>query len=94
MAIKSVSIRIAEEMPEKLGFVSDYEGRSVNSHILVRLSIASLSNCDGNINALRFLIHIGVGDSQALDATGQVGGSETANSAGFAIQNGDNAAVK
>ena len=35
MAIKNVSIRIEEEMLEKLGFVSDYEGRSVNSHILV-----------------------------------------------------------
>ena len=35
MAIKSVSIRIEEEMLEKLGFVADYEGRSVNSYILV-----------------------------------------------------------
>ena len=35
MAIKSVSIRIEEEMLEKLGFAADYEGRSVNSHILV-----------------------------------------------------------
>lgn len=35
MAIKSVSIRIEEEMLEKLGFVADYEGRSINSHILV-----------------------------------------------------------
>ena len=35
MAIKSISIRIEEEMLEKLGFVADYEGRSVNSHILV-----------------------------------------------------------
>ena len=35
MVIKSVSIRIEEEMLEKLGFVADYEGRSVNSHILV-----------------------------------------------------------
>lgn len=35
MAIKSVSIRIEEEMLEKLDFVADYEGRSVNSHILV-----------------------------------------------------------
>ena len=35
MAIKSVSIRIEEEMLNKLGFVADYEGRSVNSHILV-----------------------------------------------------------
>ena len=35
MAIKSVSIRIEEEMLDKLGYVADYEGRSVNSHILV-----------------------------------------------------------
>lgn len=35
MAIKSVSIRIEEEMLAKLGFVADYEGRSVNSHVLV-----------------------------------------------------------
>ena len=35
MAIKSVSIRIEEVMLEKIGFVADYEGRSVNSHILV-----------------------------------------------------------
>ena len=35
MAVKSVSIRIEEEMLQKLGFVADYEGRSVDSHILV-----------------------------------------------------------
>lgn len=35
MAIKSVSIRIEEEMLKKIGYVADYEGRSVNSHILV-----------------------------------------------------------
>ena len=35
MAVKSVSIRIEEEMLEKIAFVADYEGRSVNSHILV-----------------------------------------------------------
>ena len=34
MAVKSVSIRIEEEMLEKLGFVADYEGHSVNSHVL------------------------------------------------------------
>mgnify|MGYP000345759300 FL=1 len=34
MAVKSVSIRIEEEMLNKLSFVADYEGRSVNSHIL------------------------------------------------------------
>ena len=35
MAVKSVSIRIEEEMLEKLGYVAEYEGRSVNSQILV-----------------------------------------------------------
>ena len=35
MGIKSVSIRIEEEMLEKLPYVADYEGRSVNSHVLV-----------------------------------------------------------
>ena len=34
MGVKSVSIRIEEEMLEKLGYVADYEGRSINSHIL------------------------------------------------------------
>ena len=35
MAVKSVSIRIEEAMLNKLGFVAEYEGRSINSHILV-----------------------------------------------------------
>jgi len=35
MAVKSVSIRIEEDMLKKLGYVADYEGRSINSHILV-----------------------------------------------------------
>ena len=35
VAVKSVSIRIEEEMLQKLGYVADYEGRSVNSHVLV-----------------------------------------------------------
>lgn len=35
MDIKSVSIRIEEEMLHKLGYVADYEGRSLNSHVLV-----------------------------------------------------------
>ncbi len=34
MAVKSVSIRIEEEMLRKLSFVADYEGRSLNSHVL------------------------------------------------------------
>jgi hypothetical protein len=47
MAVKNVSVRIGEEMLEKLGFVAEYEGRSINSHILVliwfRLFVAVLS---------------------------------------------------
>ncbi len=34
MAIKSLSIRIDEEMLHKLHVVADYEGRSANSQIL------------------------------------------------------------
>lgn len=51
MAIKSVSIRIEEEMLKKLGFVADYEGRSVNSHILVpiRESIKNFEREHGEI---------------------------------------------
>ena len=52
MAIKSVSIRIEEEMLKKLGFVADYEGRSVNSHILVliRESIKAFEQEHGEID--------------------------------------------
>lgn len=52
MSIKSVSIRIEEEMLEKLGFVADYEGRSVNSHILVliRENIKKFEEQNGEIN--------------------------------------------
>lgn len=35
MAIKSLSIRISEEMLDKLHVVADYEGRSANSQILI-----------------------------------------------------------
>ena len=51
MAIKSVSIRIEEEMLEKIGYVADYEGRSVNSHILVliRENIKSFEDTHGKI---------------------------------------------
>lgn len=56
MAIKSVSIRIEEEMLAKLGYIADYEGRSVNSHVLVliRDNIKKFEEdngvIDGNIN--------------------------------------------
>ena len=51
MAIKSVSIRIEEEMLKKIGFVADYEGRSVNSHILVlvRENIKAFEQAHGKI---------------------------------------------
>ncbi len=35
MATKSLSIRIDEEMLDKLHCVADYEGRSANSQILI-----------------------------------------------------------
>ena len=35
MAIKSVSIRIEEEMLDKIAYIADYEGRSANSEILI-----------------------------------------------------------
>ena len=44
MAVKSVSIRIEEEMLRKIGYVADYEGRSVNSHILLFLFVKTSSN--------------------------------------------------
>jgi len=52
MAIKSVSIRMEEEILSKLGFVADYEGRSLNSHVLVlaRESIKQHEILCGEIN--------------------------------------------
>ena len=56
MAIKSVSIRIEEEMLNKIAYIADYEGRSVNSQVLVliRESIKTFEDAngtiDGNIN--------------------------------------------
>ena len=52
MAIKSVSIRIEEEMLKKLGYVDDYEGRSVNSHVLVliRENIKTFEEANGAID--------------------------------------------
>ena len=56
MSVKSVSIRIEEEMLNKLAYIADYEGRSVNSQvlILIRESIKSFEQSngliEGNIN--------------------------------------------
>ena len=51
MSIKSVSIRIEEEMLKKIAYVADYEGRSVNSHILVliRENIKKFEAANGEI---------------------------------------------
>lgn len=51
MAVKSVSIRIEEEMLEQIAYVADFEGRSVNSHILVlvRESIEKFEHIHGKI---------------------------------------------
>lgn len=51
MAVKSVSIRIEEEMLKKLAYVADYEGRSINSHILVlvRENIRAFEKTNGTI---------------------------------------------
>ncbi len=52
MATKSVSIRIEEEMLQKLSYVADYEGRSINSHVLVliRQSIQDFEAQNGRID--------------------------------------------
>ena len=52
MAIKSVSIRIEEEMLNKLSYIADYEGRSVNSQvlILIRENIKSFEEINGVIS--------------------------------------------
>ncbi len=54
MAIKSVSIRIEQEMLDKLGYIADYEGRSINSQILVliRKSIKSFEAENGEIKGV------------------------------------------
>ena len=51
MSIKSVSIRIEEEMLDKLSYVAEYEGRSINSHVLVliRESIKAFEEKNGII---------------------------------------------
>ena len=52
MAVKSVSVRIEEEMLHKIGYIADYEGRSVNSHVLVliRENIKAFEDEHGKIS--------------------------------------------
>ena len=51
MAIKSLSIRIDEDMLDKLHVVADYEGRSANGQInvLIRECIAAYEKEHGKI---------------------------------------------
>jgi len=52
MAVKSVSIRIEEEMLNKISYIADYEGRSVNSQVLVliRQNIKAFEDENGDID--------------------------------------------
>ena len=52
MAIKSLSIRIDDEMLKKLHQVADYEGRSANSQILIliRQCIENFEKEHGNLD--------------------------------------------
>ena len=52
MAVKSVSIRIEEEMLNKIAYIADYEGRSVNSQVLVliRQNIKAFEDANGSID--------------------------------------------
>ena len=52
MAVKSVSIRFEEEMLNKIAYVADYEGRSVNSQVLVliREKIKAFEEENGTID--------------------------------------------
>lgn len=51
MATKSVSIRFEEEMLKKIGYIAEYEGRSVNSEVLclVRDRILAFEKENGKI---------------------------------------------
>jgi hypothetical protein len=51
MAIKSLSVRLDEEMLHKLHVIADYEGRSANSQILIliRDCIQSYEQTHGEI---------------------------------------------
>lgn len=51
MSVKSVSIRIEEEMLNKLAYIADYEVRSVNSQvlILIRENIKAFEKQNGSI---------------------------------------------
>ncbi|HEX2938626.1 MAG TPA: Arc family DNA-binding protein [Ruminiclostridium sp.] len=55
MSVKSLSIRIDEEVLNKLHVVADYEGRSANSQILIliRDSIENYEKSHGKIELVK-----------------------------------------
>ena len=52
MSVKSFSIRIEEEMLSKIAYIADYEGRSVNSQVLVliRENVKAFEQANGPID--------------------------------------------
>lgn len=52
MASKGFTIRIEEEMLKRINYVADYEGRSINSHVLalIRTDVARFVAEHGEIN--------------------------------------------
>ena len=51
MSIRSVSIRIDDEMLDKLHYIADYDGRSANSQILIliRKCVEDFEDANGEI---------------------------------------------
>ena len=45
MMLKHISVRIDEELLEKLHVVAEYEGRSINKHILVMMEKVVGNHC-------------------------------------------------
>ena len=52
MAIKSLSIRIDEEVLNKLHMIADYEGRSANSQILILIR-ECIKKYEGTLDGLK-----------------------------------------
>lgn len=49
MSVKNLSIRIDQELLNKLHVVADYEGRSANSQILIRECVGASAQAHGKI---------------------------------------------
>lgn len=60
MAIKNLSIRIEQEMLDKLHVVADYEGRSANSQILILIR-----DCIEHYEEKHGQIEIGISDKKS-----------------------------